>query len=155
MTEVQFVLNGQSVRAQASDEATLLDLLRNTLNLKGTRFGCGEQACGSCMVVVNGDAAFSCQLLSDSVGGTHVETVEGLGESHPLVRAFIAEQAGQCGYCLSGILMSAKALLDRNPAPGRPEIISALEPHLCRCGSHLRIIKAVLRAADMMQASSP
>lgn len=137
-------------------DTPLLDILRNTLGLTGTRFGCGLEQCGACMVLVDGQPVQSCNAALDSVAGKTITTVEGLavadGTLHPLQQAFLDEQAGQCGYCLSGILMSAKALLDANPNPSRREIAAALDGNLCRCGSHVRILKAVERAAASMRA---
>lgn len=136
-------------------ETPLLDILRNTLGLTGTRFGCGLEQCGACMVLVDGAPVQSCNAALDSVTGKQITTIEGLagadGALHPLQQAFLDEQAGQCGYCLSGILMSAKALLDRNPNPTRQEIAAALDDNLCRCGSHVRILKAVERAAEVLR----
>ena len=137
-------------------DTPLLDILRNTLALTGTRFGCGMEQCGACMVLVDGRPVQSCNAAFDSVTGKQITTIEGLacldGTLHPLQQAFLDEQAGQCGYCLSGILISAKALLDRNPNPTRSEIAAALDDNLCRCGSHARILKAVERAAKTMRA---
>ena len=139
-------------------KSPLLDFLRNRLGLTGTRFGCGLEQCGACMVLVNGAPTQSCNAALDSVVGKQITTVEGLrdtdGELHPLQQAFLDEQAGQCGYCLSGILISAKALLDRNPDPTRHEIALALDNNLCRCGSHVRILKAVTRAAAMIRGEA-
>jgi len=136
-------------------DAPLLDILRNTLGLVGTRFGCGLEQCGACMVLVDGQPLPACTAALDSFAGREITTVEGLagpdGALHPLQKAFAEEQAGQCGYCLSGILMSAKALLDANPNPSRREIAEALDGNLCRCGSHVRILKAVERAAAAMR----
>ena len=136
-------------------ESSLLDFLRNKLGLTGTRFGCGLEQCGACMVLVDGAPVQSCNAALDSVVGKQITTVEGLrgidGELHPLQQAFLDEQAGQCGYCLSGILISAKALLDHNPDPTRREIALALDNNLCRCGSHVRIINAVTRASVMIR----
>jgi nicotinate dehydrogenase subunit A len=123
-----------------------LDVLRNHLDLKGSRYGCGLEQCGSCMVLVDGKAEYSCAREVSAVAGMRIETVESLA-AHPLRQAFLDEQAGQCGYCLSGILMSAKALLDRNPDPSRADIVAALDNHLCRCGAHPRIVRAVEKAA--------
>ncbi|MCA8928309.1 MAG: (2Fe-2S)-binding protein [Alphaproteobacteria bacterium] len=132
-------------------DTPLLDILRNTLGLTGTRFGCGLEQCGACMVLVDGRPVQACTAALDAVLGKQVTTVEGLagpdGGLHPLQQAFLDEQAGQCGYCLSGILISAAALLERNPKPSRAEIAAALDGHLCRCGSHVRILKAIERAA--------
>ena len=136
-------------------DSSLLDFLRNKLGLTGTRFGCGLEQCGACMVLVDGAPVQSCSAALDSVVGKQITTVEGLrgtdGELHPLQQAFLDEQAGQCGYCLSGILISAKALLDHNPAPTRREIALALDNNLCRCGSHVRILNAVTRASVMIR----
>ena len=137
-------------------ETPLLDILRNNLGLTGTRFGCGLEQCGACMVLVDGAPVQSCNAALDAVVGKEITTIEGLaggdGTLHPLQQAFLDEQAGQCGYCLSGILISAKALLDRNPNPSRREIAAALDDNLCRCGSHVRILTAVERAAKIVQA---
>ena len=136
-------------------ESSLLDFLRNKLGLTGTRFGCGLEQCGACMVLVDGAPVQSCNAALDSVVGKQITTVEGLrgtdGELHPLQQAFLDEQAGQCGYCLSGILISAKALVDQNPDPTRREIALALDNNLCRCGSHVRILNAVTRASVMIR----
>ena len=138
------------MRVNAGEQATLLDVLRNDVGLRATRFGCGQEQCGACMVLIDGEPAYACTRLVSTLAGREVVTVEGLAEDgslEPLQQAFIAEQAGQCGFCLSGILVSAKALLDRNPAPSRAEIAAALDNNLCRCGVHNRIIRAVQRAA--------
>jgi nicotinate dehydrogenase subunit A len=143
---IQLTVNGRSVNVAAADDTPLLDVLRNHLELKGSRYGCGLEQCGSCMVLIDGKAEYSCAREIASVAGKRIETVESLA-SHPLRQAFLEEQAGQCGYCLSGILMSAKALLDVNKNPSRAEIVTALDAHLCRCGAHPRIIRAVAKAA--------
>ena len=150
-----FTVNGNAVEVTAGADMPLLDVLRNHLGLKGTKFGCGLEQCGSCMVLIDGAPEKSCGKALSTVAGKSVLTIEGLGTPaapHPLQAAFLDEQAGQCGYCLSGILISAKALLDRNPAPTRREIALALDGNICRCGSHIRILKAVERAAGMMRA---
>jgi nicotinate dehydrogenase subunit A len=143
---IELTVNGMSVSVAAAADTPLLDVLRNHLDLKGSRYGCGLEQCGSCMVVIDGQAEYSCAREIGSVAGRHVETVESLA-AHPLHAAFLEEQAGQCGYCLSGILISAKALLDTNKNPSRGEIVAALDRHLCRCGAHPRIIRAVEKAA--------
>jgi nicotinate dehydrogenase subunit A len=146
------IVNGRAVSVDAAATTPLLDVLRNHLDLKGSRYGCGLEQCGTCMVLVDGEPAYSCTRELGSTAGHSVTTIEGLGtpeNPHPLQRAFLEEQAGQCGYCLSGILISAKALLDRNPTPTRSDIMTALDKHLCRCGTHTRIISAVQRAASM------
>jgi nicotinate dehydrogenase subunit A len=151
----EFEVNGKRVSVTPSiDDTPLLDVLRNTLGLMGTRFGCGLEQCGCCMVLIDGQPEKSCAKPMWSVAGKSVTTIEGLGTSeapHPLQQAFLDEQAGQCGYCLSGIIVSAKALLDKNPAPTRAEIAAALDANICRCGSHNRILRAVEKAAAMMR----
>jgi nicotinate dehydrogenase subunit A len=143
---IEFEVNGRKVQVAAAATVPLLDVLRNELDLKGSRYGCGLEQCGSCMVLVDGAPVYACGQEVGGIAGKRVTTVEGLA-GHPLVQAFLDEQAGQCGYCLSGILISAKALLDRNPAPTRADIVAALDVHLCRCGTHVRILRAVERAA--------
>ena len=140
-------VNGEPVEAP-TDDTPLLYVLRNTLGLKGTRFGCGTEQCGACVVLVDGEPTYSCTTPASAVDGRRVTTVEGLardGRPHPLQEALLAEQAGQCGYCLSGIVMRAAALLALNPKPTEEQVRAALDPHLCRCGSHNRIVRAVLR----------
>ncbi|MBS0643945.1 MAG: (2Fe-2S)-binding protein [Proteobacteria bacterium] len=147
---IDLVVNGQRVSVAVEPTTPLLDVLRNHLDLKGTRYGCGLEQCGTCMVLIDGVPEYSCAREVGTVGGRAITTIEGLGtpdRPHPLQQAFIDEQAGQCGYCLSGIIVTAKALLDRNPSPSRTQIIEALDNHLCRCGTHTRIIAAVERAA--------
>jgi nicotinate dehydrogenase subunit A len=147
---IAFTVNGSARNVAAPETATLLDVLRNQLGLMGTRYGCGLEQCGVCMVLVDGQPVHACTREVGTVAGKKITTVEGLGSEtkpHPLQQAFLDEQAGQCGYCLSGILISAKALLDRNPKPCRADIVTALDKHLCRCGSHTRILRAVERAA--------
>ena len=151
------VVNGKSVHVDSDGSKPLLSVLRDELGLRGTRFGCGTEQCGSCMVLIDGEPSFSCARPIESLGGKAVTTVEGLspdGVLHPLQQAFLDEQAGQCGYCLSGILMSATALLARNPRPSRSEIAVALDRHLCRCGVHNRIMRAVARAGATMGSRS-
>ena len=152
----EFEVNGERISVTpASDDTPLLDVLRNALGLMGTRFGCGLEQCGSCTVLVDGQPEKSCGKPVWAVAGKSVVTIEGLGtkeKPHPLQQAFLDEQAGQCGYCLSGIIVSAKALLDRNPSPTRAEIAAALDGNICRCGSHNRILRAVEKAAAMMRA---
>jgi len=153
-----FTVNGKPVSVALDNEETpLLAVLRNELGLMGTRFGCGLEQCGSCMVLIDGEAEKCCAKPIWSVAGKAITTVEGLGareRPHPLQQAFLDEQAGQCGYCLSGILISAKALLDRNPSPTRAEIAQALDGNICRCGTHNRIMRAVAKAAAAMRAGA-
>ena len=147
-------VNGRAHEIEAAGATPLLDVLRNHLGLKGSRYGCGLEQCGACMVLVDGETVYSCSREAGTLLGRSILTVEGLrtdGALHPLQQAFLDEQAGQCGYCLSGMLMAAKALLDRNPSPTRAEIVEALDPNLCRCGSHPRILRAVARAAVVLR----
>jgi nicotinate dehydrogenase subunit A len=156
--DVALTVNGEARRVDAAETTSLLEALRNHLGLMGTRYGCGQEQCGCCMVLVDGQTAYACTRELGTVAGREVTTVEGLGTParlHPLQQAFLDEQAGQCGYCLSGILISAKALLDRNPNPSRADIVTALDKHLCRCGAHQRILRAVERAATMMRDGKP
>jgi len=149
---IALTVNNRAVTVSADAATPLLDVLRNELNLKGSRYGCGLEQCGTCMVLIDGEPSYSCAREIGSVAGRSVTTIEGLGtpeSPHVLQRAFLEEQAGQCGYCLSGIIVSAAALLARVARPSRAEIVAALEKHLCRCGTHTRIIAAVQKAAAM------
>ena len=152
---IELTVNGRAVTVTvASEETSLLAVLRTELGLVGTRFGCGLEQCGCCMVLIDGVPTKSCAKPIWSVAGKSVTTVEGLGtpeRPHPLQQALLDEQAGQCGYCLSGIIVSAKALLDRNPTPSRAEIAQALDDNICRCGSHNRILRAIERAAAALR----
>ena len=147
---IELTVNGTMVSVSVADDTPLLDVLRNHLDLKGSRYGCGLEQCGSCMVTIDGKAEYSCVREIASVAGRRVETVESLS-GHPLRQAFLDEQAGQCGYCLSGIMMSAKSLLDSNNNPTRAEIVAALDGNLCRCGAHPRILRAVEKAAAALR----
>jgi nicotinate dehydrogenase subunit A len=153
MASVRFRLNSVETEIDADPDRSLLDLLRGTLGLTGAHFGCGAGECGACNVMVGDRATTSCDTPLWSVAEKDITTIEGLGTSerpHPLQTAFIAEQAMQCGYCISGILISAAALLKQNPHPTDREVRAALDRNLCRCGSHNRIVSAVLRAAAEM-----
>jgi nicotinate dehydrogenase subunit A len=155
MPSVRFRLNGAEMDVDADPDRSLLDILRGQLGMTGPHFGCGAGECGACNVIVGDRAIAACDTPLWSVAGKDITTLEGLGNAgrpHPLQRAFIAEQALQCGYCVSGILMSAAALLMRNPAPSSQEVKQALDGNLCRCGSHNRMVRAVLRAANEMAA---
>jgi nicotinate dehydrogenase subunit A len=139
----------------AGPDTPLLYVLRNDLGLVGSRFGCGTGQCGACFVIVEGKALPSCDTPLWSVAGKKVTTVEGLakgGELHPVQKALLAEQAAQCGYCISGIAVAAAALLSNNQNPSEKEVREALDRNLCRCGAHNRVVRAVLRAAKEMQA---
>ena len=155
MPTVQFQLNGAATTVDADPGQMLLEVLRGRLGVTGPHFGCGAGECGACYVLVGDRAVTSCDMPMWSVAGQTVVTVEGLGtmdQPHPLQRAFISEQAMQCGYCVSGILISAAALLKRNPSPTETEVRAALDRNLCRCGSHNRMVRAVLRTAREMVA---
>ena len=143
-------VNGATREVVAKPDTPLLYVLRNDFGLVGSRFGCGSGQCGACFVLVDGRAIASCDLPIWSVEGKRITTVEGLGangELHPVQKALIAEQAAQCGYCMSGISIAAAALLAANKRPTEAEVRAALDKNLCRCGSHNRVVKAVLRAA--------
>lgn len=153
MADLELNVNGTKRRIAAPDTTPLIYVLHNELGLTGTRYGCGLEQCGSCMVLVDGEPVYACGREIGTLVGRAITTIEGLGTAerpHPLQQAFIDEQAGQCGYCLSGIIIEAKALLDRNAQPGRAEIVDALDRHICRCGTHQRIVRAVARAASAM-----
>jgi nicotinate dehydrogenase subunit A len=151
---IKLRVNGAEHAIEADPATPLLGVLRGQLALTGTHFGCGANQCGACNVMVDGQAVAACDTPLWSVAGKEIVTVEGLGtpeRPHPLQRAFLAEQAAQCGYCTSGILISAAALLRRNPDPSNGEVRAALDRNLCRCGAHNRVVRAVLRAAKEAQ----
>ena len=144
-------VNGAAHEVDVDASTPLLYVLRNDLNLNGPRFGCGLAQCGACTVLVNGNPVRSCITPVSAIGVAEITTLEGLGDRenpHPLQKAFIAEQAAQCGYCSNGMIMAAASLLERNPEPSDNEIRQALAGNLCRCGAHMRILKAVRRAAQ-------
>jgi len=154
---IELSINGKDITVEEEPTAFLLDVLRNRLGLMGARFGCGAGHCGACAVLVDGEDKSSCILEIGNLRGRRVVTLEGIGSErhpHPLQTALIELQAGQCGYCLAGIIVGAKGLLDRNPDPSRDDVIEALNGHLCRCGVHLRVIDAVLLAAKRMREAS-
>lgn len=154
MPNFDLTVNGQPASVTVDEETPLLDVLRNRLGLKGARFGCGLEQCGTCTVLIDGKPEKSCTKPIWSAAGKAIVTIEGLGmpdKPHPLQQAFLDEQAGQCGYCLAGIILTASALLERNPSPTRADIAAALDGNICRCGTHNRIIRAVARAAQAMQ----
>ena len=155
MPSIRFRLNGVETDVDADPDSSLLTVLRGRLRMTGPHFGCGANECGACNVLIGDRAVASCDTPLWSIAGKDVTTIEGLGSAqdpHPLQRAFIAEQALQCGYCVSGILISAAALLMRNPDPADADVRAALDRNLCRCGSHNRMVRAVLRAAAEMAA---
>ena len=150
MTRAAVSVNGKPLQVRTEPETALLYVLRNHLGLKGTRFGCGLSLCGACMVLVDGRPSYSCDVPVGSLEGREVTTVEGLGTPDrppPVVEALVDGQAAQCGYCISGIVISAAALLERTADPSEEEVRRALDGNLCRCGAHNRIVRAVLSAA--------
>jgi nicotinate dehydrogenase subunit A len=149
---IEIVVNGRRHQTQAAPETPLLYVLRNELQLNGPKFGCGLGQCGACTVHLGGEPVRSCMTPVSAAARLPVTTIEGLGNAetpHPLQRAFIEEQAAQCGYCISGMIMSAAALLAKTPHPRESQIRDALGANLCRCGSHLRILRAIRRAAGV------
>ena len=152
---IEIEVNGERLTTPAGPDTPLLYVLRNDFGLAATRFGCGTEQCGACVVLVDGTPAYACTLRVADAALRRITTVEGLsqgGEPHALQRAFLEEQAAQCGYCVPGMLMRAAALLASQPSPDDSAVRAALEPQLCRCGSHNRIVRAVLRAASAMKA---
>ena len=148
---ISLQVNGVTRSVEAEPDTPLLYVLRNDFELNGAKFGCGLSQCGACMVLINGVATPSCVTPIGQVGQREVTTLEGLGRPaklHPIQQAFIDEQAAQCGYCTSGMIVAAKALLDRNPRPTEAQVREGLNGNLCRCGSHNRVVRAVLRAAQ-------
>ena len=152
----ELVVNGRTRSIAAGSAASLLHVLRNDLGLNGPKYGCGLGACGACMVLVDGVAARACVIPARGVAGRAITTLEGLGDRagpHPVQQAFIDAQAAQCGYCLNGMIVSTVALLAHTPRPTEAQIRSALAANLCRCGTHVEIVDAVLRAADALSAT--
>lgn len=152
---IQLTVNGKACIVEAEPDTPLLYILRNDLKLKGARYGCGAGQCGACAVIMDGKDIYSCDTPLWAAAGRSITTVEGIGtpeKPHPLQQAFLEEQAAQCGYCVTGIIVAAKALLDRVAQPTDADIDAALERHLCRCGTHNRIRRAIHRAAQL-QAS--
>ena len=153
--EIVLVVNGKPHKVQAEPETALLNVLRNELGLTGPQFGCGEETCGACMVLLGDQAKPSCKLPVSGVGRSRITTLEGLteeGELHPVQRAFIEEQASQCGYCINGMIITIAALLWKTHHPSDLQIREALDGNLCRCGSHPRILRAVRRAETLLSA---
>jgi aerobic-type carbon monoxide dehydrogenase small subunit (CoxS/CutS family) len=157
MKEVSFTLNGKPTRLTVDETRPLLWVLRDDLGLTGTKFGCGEGECGSCTVVVNNTAVRSCTTPVGDIQGKQVLTIEGLAKDdrlHPIQEAFVSHLAYQCGYCTPGMVMGAYALLQKNPKATRADIVKELDTHLCRCGAHVRILKAVESAATAMKGGA-
>jgi carbon-monoxide dehydrogenase small subunit len=151
---IQFKLNGETVRLRIDGERMLLWVLRTDLGLTGTKYGCGEEQCGACTVLVNGEAVLSCQMPVKQVAGKEVVTIEGLGGSgglHPLQKAFVEHDALQCGFCTPGMILKAHSLLVKTPVPTREQIIQAMEQNLCRCGSYPRVVQAIEAASREMK----
>jgi nicotinate dehydrogenase subunit A len=154
---IELNVNGETQSVDAAPDTPVLYVLRDHLAMNGAKFGCGLGQCGACTVMVDGDAVFSCLTPISVLAGRKIKTVEGLGTIEnpgPLQRAFIDEQAAQCGYCIAGMIMRAQALLEKNPSPSDAEIRRHMMPNLCRCGTQMRIFRAVRRAAQAMQAGS-
>ena len=154
MDRIEFQLNGKAVKLEVDGDRKLLWVLRTDLNLPGTKYACGQGLCGACTVLVNEEAQRSCQLPVREVAGKKVATIEGLarGEAlHPLQEAFLAHNAFQCGFCTSGMILSAYSLLKKNASPSESEVLQAMDGNLCRCGTHPRIVKAVQTAAREMK----
>jgi carbon-monoxide dehydrogenase small subunit len=154
---VSFTLNGKPTRLTVDEERMLLWVLRSDLGLTGTKFGCGAALCGSCTVIVDKEAVRSCAIRAKDVAGKQVLTIEGLnkdGRLHPLQEAFLKHQAFQCGYCTSGMILNAYALLLKKPRPTRAEIIQGMDDNLCRCGSHTRILDAIQEASGAMKGGA-
>jgi nicotinate dehydrogenase subunit A len=150
---VNLEVNGNTHEVSAMADTPLLLVLRNDLALNGPKYGCGLGECGACTVIIDGVAARACVFPLSGAAGREIVTLEGLGSRqvpHPVQQAFIEEQAAQCGYCLNGMIMTAKALLDRNPNPSEAQVRNELSGNLCRCGTHIEILRAVLRAARLM-----
>jgi nicotinate dehydrogenase subunit A len=151
MARITLKVNGQTRTVQSDPDTPLLYVLRNDLELHGPKYGCGLGQCGSCTVIMDGEAVLSCLVTVSQAQNRNITTLEGIGSvdrPHPLQEAFLAEQAAQCGYCSNGMIMAAKALLDKSPHPTEAQIKTALEGVICRCGDHNRILRAVRRAAN-------
>ncbi|HSW49290.1 MAG TPA: (2Fe-2S)-binding protein [Bryobacteraceae bacterium] len=154
---ISFTLNGKPARVTTDDERMLLWVLREDLGLAGTKFGCGEALCGSCTVIVDKEAVRSCATPVRDVAGKQILTIEGLSQGdklHPLQDAFLKRHAFQCGYCTPGIIMGAYALMLKTPRPTREQVVRQLDDHLCRCGSHVRVLDAVEEAAGTRKAGA-
>jgi aerobic-type carbon monoxide dehydrogenase small subunit (CoxS/CutS family) len=148
---MELLINNKKYTFEASPEESLLSILRNRLDLTGSKYGCGEGACGACTVLINGTATRSCVTHAENAVGKSITTIEGLAENgnlHPVQKAFLNVDVFQCAYCASGMIMSAVSLLQRKPKPTEPEILSSMQGNICRCGTHPRIVKAIQEAAN-------
>lgn len=155
--KIQFTLNGKKTEILIDPNFTLLWVLRNKFNLTGTKYGCGMGYCGSCAVLIDQDAVRSCTVPMSDIAGKRITTIEGLeknGKLHPVQQAFVENDALQCGYCTPGMIMNAVGLLNKNPNPSQQEIIEGMEENLCRCGAHIRIVKAIDSAAKVMKGGT-
>ncbi len=153
MAGINLKVNGRDHRLEVDPKTPLIYVLRNDLGLKGTKSGCGLEQCGACMVLVDGKAVYSCSTPVGTFENRQITTIEGIGtpsDLHPIQRAFVTERAAQCGYCIPGMIVAAKALLDADPNPSEAAVRQALSGNLCRCGTYAQILKAVLRAAREM-----
>ena len=154
MADFRLNVNGKDISVRADGEESLLSVLRNRLEMTGTKYGCGEGQCGACTVLLDREPVFSCITPVSVVAGRAVRTVEGLGTSDnpgPMQRAFIEEQAAQCGYCIAGMMMRAQGLLEQNPSPSSMQVRQYMSANLCRCGTHMRILRAIDRAGALMR----
>lgn len=154
METIKFKLNDRPVSLQVDGDRMLLWVLRTDLGITGPKYGCGQEQCGACTVLVDNEAVFSCQKAVKEVQGKHVVTIEGLaqnGNLHPLQKAFVEHDALQCGFCTPGMILKAFSLLSENPRPTREEIVKGMEGNLCRCGSHTRVVQAILAASKEMK----
>jgi aerobic-type carbon monoxide dehydrogenase small subunit (CoxS/CutS family) len=154
---ITLTVNGKLHQVDVDPATPLLYVLRDTLAMNGAKYGCGLGQCGACTVMLDGNAVFSCLIPAGVLPGRQIKTIEGLGtidRPGPLQQAFIDEQAAQCGYCIAGMIMRAQALLERNPTPTDAQIRAYMQPNLCRCGTHMRILAAIRRAAGVMKAAS-
>ena len=154
MGNIRINVNGCEHQLEVDESTPLIYILRNDLGLKGTKLGCGLEQCGACKVIVDGKAVFSCNSPVSSFANCSITNIEGIGTTdklHPIQKSFVIEKAAQCGYCIPGIIMAAKALLDSNPYPDKEMLCEAFADNLCRCGTHPQILKAVMRAASEMR----
>ena len=154
MGNIRINVNGHEHQLEVDERTPLIYILRNDLGLKGTKLGCGLEQCGACKVIVDGKAVFSCNSPVSSFANCSITTIEGIGTTdklHPIQKSFVIEKAAQCGYCIPGIIMAAKALLDSNPYPDKEVVCEDLADNLCRCGTHPQILNAIMRAASEMR----